>query len=89
MNIKFEVNDEEYYTVTKDTHYGFKLTHYYPTINPRTKQASVGSQSLFYPTMQQIADKVAYLNLKGSNIYEIKAAYDDVVERIKNTLVSL
>lgn len=88
MNIKFEVNDEEYYTVKKSDHFGFTLTHCYPT-DKRDGSKGRGEQSLFYANMEQLIDKVMYLSLDGSGLVEVKQSIDDATKRILSTLEKL
>lgn len=88
MNLKFEVNDEEYYTVKKSDHYGFTLTHCYPT-DKRDGTKGRGEQSLFYANLEQLINKVMYLSLDGSSLVEIKQSIDDATKRILSTLEKL
>lgn len=88
MNLKFEVNDEEYYTVKKSDHYGFTLTHCYPT-DKRDGTKGRGEQSLFYANLEQLINKVMYLSLDGSSLAEIKQSIDDASKRILSTLEKL
>jgi len=88
MNLKFEVNDEEYYTVKKSDHYGFTLTHHYPT-DKRDGTKGRGEQSLFYANLEQLINKVIYLSLDGSSLVEIKQSIDDASKRILSTLEKL
>ncbi len=88
MNLKFEVNDEEYYTVKKSDHYGFTLTHHFPT-DKRDGTKGRGEQSLFYANLEQLINKVMYLSLDGSSLVEIKRSIDDASKRILSTLEKL
>ena len=88
MNLKFEVNDEEYYTVKKSDHYGFTLTHHFPT-DKRDGTKGRGEQSLFYANLEQLINKVMHLSLDGGSLVEIKQSIDDASKRILSTLEKL
>lgn len=88
MNLKFEVNDEEYYTVKKSDHYGFTLTRCYPT-DKRDGTKGRGEQSLFYANLEQLIGKVMYLSLDGNSLVEIKQSIDEATKRILSTLEKL
>lgn len=42
-------------------HHGFRLTETYPTVNPKTKEATVGSRDTFHPSVDSIAGKILHL----------------------------
>lgn len=89
MNIKFNINDKEYCTLTKSANYGFTLEHFYPTFNPRTKQETIGSKSYFYATLQQAAEKIVWMGLDGNGVQEVIDSMVALSENITKTLEKL
>ena len=71
MNIKLQINEHAFVNITKSNNFGYNLQHSYPTINPKTKQPSVGSKVTFHADLSQIADKVVWLGLQGDNVQEV------------------
>jgi hypothetical protein len=89
MNLQFKVKDSrEYYTITKSDHYGFILTHYKPALKKDAKQEFTPS-SLFYANLDQIAEKLAWIELEGNNLDEIITSLTSVSENIAKTLKKL
>ena len=88
MNLKFSINDKEFFTVERGREYGFKLIHHFPT-DKRDGSKGRGEQSLFYANMEQLIDKVMYLSLDGSGLVEVKQSIDEATKRILSTLEKL
>lgn len=71
MNIKLPINEHEYVVITKSNNFGYNVEHFYPTINPRTKEPSTGSKVYFYARMSQVAEKLVWLGLEGNSLDEV------------------
>ena len=87
MNLTFKTNDADgsYYTVTTEkAGYGYKLTHYTPASEGSKK--AFNQYSLFYANLEQVAQKVLFLNLDGHNMDEILSSYNEMIIKIKETL---
>lgn len=89
MNIKFDIKQDEYVTLTKSANFGYTLEHFYPTINPRNKQPTVGSKSYFYATLPQAADKITWMGLDGTSLQETVDSMVALSERLAATLEKL
>jgi hypothetical protein len=87
MKLKFETNEDgSYYTLSNETNnYGYTLTKWTPTKTEDAKKPYTQS-SLFYATLDQAVEKVLYLNLKGHNVDELLTCYENMVERLVNTI---
>lgn len=86
MNLQFKVKDsKEYYTITKSDHFGFTLTHYKPSIKEDAKKEFTSS-TLFYANLDQIAEKLVWLELEGNNLEEITKQLTLTATTIANTL---
>lgn len=86
MNIQLPISDTESVTITKSNNYGYNLEHKYPTINPKTKQPSVGSKVTFHADLSQVANKVVYLGLQGDNVQEVVDSMVALSERLTEAL---
>ncbi len=89
MNIELSINEHETVTITKSNNFGYNLEHSYPTINPKTKQPSVGSKVTFHASLDQVAQKVIWLGLQGNNIQEVVDSVVSLSERLAESLESL
>lgn len=89
MNIKLPINEHEYVTITKSNNFGYALEHSYPTINPKTKQPSVGSRVYFYANLHQVTDKLIWLGLEGDTLGEVVDSVVALSERIAESLEKL
>ena len=89
MNIKLQVNEHESVTITKSNNYGYNLDHNYPTINPKTKQPSVGSKVTFHASLDQVSDKIIWMGLQGNNIQEVVDSRVVLSERLAESLGEL
>ena len=89
MNIKLQINEHESVTITKSNNYGFNLQHSYPTINPKTKQPSVGGKVYFYANLHQVADKLVWLGLEGGTLDEVVNSMVSLSERLAESLGEL
>ena len=86
MNLEFKVNDsKEFYTITKSDHYGYTLTHHKPAIKEDAKK-EFSQSTLFYANLDQIAEKLSWINLEGNNLNEVIASLNNTAETIANTL---
>jgi hypothetical protein len=86
MNLTFKVKDsKEYYVITKSDHFGYNLTHHKPTLKEDAKKEFTQS-SLFYANLSQIADKLSWVALEGSNLDEIIVSLSSTAENIAKTL---
>ena len=89
MNIKFTVDDsEDYYTLTKSDHYGFNLSHFRKSKNADAKKP-YSQHTLFYATLQQAAEKIVYLNLKGNDVQEVVDSVVALSDTLAKTLEKL
>jgi site-specific recombinase len=89
VNIKFNIdNTEDFYTVTKSDHYGYNLTKH---IKARSKDAKkpYSQHTLFYANLQQIAQKISWLGLKGDNVQETIDNMAFLAERLEQSLERL
>ena len=86
MNIKLQINEHEFVNITKSNNYGFNLEHIYPTVNPKTKQPSVGSKVYFYADLHQVADKLIWLGLEGDTLGEVLCSVVCLSERLAGAL---
>ena len=89
MNIKLPINQLEYVTITKSNNFGYNLQHSYPTTNPKTKEAGVGSKTTFHASLEQVASKVVWLGLQGNNIQEVVDSVVALSERLAESLEKL
>lgn len=89
MNIKLPINEHESVTITKSNNYGYNLQHNYPTTNPKTKEAGVGSKVTFHASLEQVADKLVWLGLQGNNIQEVVDSVVSLSERLAESLEKL
>ena len=89
MNIKLQVNEHESVTITKSNNYGYSLDHNYPTINPKTKQPSVGSKVTFHASLDQVSDKLIWLGIEGDTLGEVLCSVACLSERIAENLEKL
>lgn len=89
MNIKLPINQHESVTITKSNNYGYNLEHQYLTINPKTKQPSVGSKVTFHADLRQVASKITWLGLQGNNIQEVVDSVVSLSERLAESLEKL
>jgi len=86
VELTFKVKDsKEYYTITKSDHYGFNLTRHKPTIKEDAKKEFT-EHTLFYANLNQIADKLSWINLEGNNLDEIIVSLSSTAENIAKTL---
>lgn len=89
MNLKFTVDDSgDYYTVTKSDHYGFNLSHFRKAKSNDAKKP-YSQHTLFYATLQQVAEKIVYLNLKGDNVQEVVDSVVALSNNLAKTLEKL
>lgn len=86
MNIKLPINEHESVTITKSNNYGYNLCHNYPTTNPKTKEAGVGSKVTFHADLQQVASKITWLGLQGGSIQEVVDSVVSLSERLAEGL---
>lgn len=86
MNIKFNIKEDEYVTITKSANFGYTLQHFYPTYSPRTKELTTGSKSYFYPDLRSVSDKIVWLGLTGEGVQEVIDNMVFLSERIAATL---
>ena len=86
MNIKLPINEHESVTITKSNNYGYNLQHNYPTINPKTKEASVGSKVTFHLSLDQVASKIVYLGLEGNSLDEVVDSMIALSQRLTEAL---
>lgn len=86
MNITLPLSDTEQVTITKSNNFGYSLEYSYPTINPKTKQPSVGSKVTFHASLDQVAQKVVWLGLQGNNIQEVVDSVVSLSERLGEAL---
>ncbi len=86
MNIKLQINEHEFVNITKSNNYGYNLEHNYPTINPKTKQPSVGSKVTFHADLSQVANKITWLGLQGDNVQEVVDSMIALSERLTEAL---
>jgi hypothetical protein len=78
--------DGSYYTLSNDgNNYGYTLTKWTPTKKEDAKKEYTQS-SLFYATLEQAAEKVAYLELQGHTLDELLVSYNQMIENITKTL---
>lgn len=73
----------------RDAH-GYKLTHTYPTINPRTQEPSTGSSDYFYATLEQVCAKALHLACNDTKVEQslddLRNAYYTVLSEMKQSL---
>lgn len=86
MNITLPISDTESVTITKSNNYGFCVEHKYPTINPKTKQPSIGSKVTFHADLSQVANKVIWYSLQGDNVQEVVDSMVALSERLADAL---
>lgn len=89
MNIKLPINQHEFVTIAKSNNYGYNLEHQYPTINPKTKQPSVGSKVTFHADLSQVANKVVWLGLEGDSLDEVVDSMIALSQRLTEALEKL
>lgn len=86
MNLRFNTKDgKEFYTITKSDNYGYTLTHHKPAIKEGAKK-EFSQFGLFYNSLDQIAAKLAWLELEGNNLDEIIVSLSTTAENIAKTL---
>lgn len=86
FEIKFDVdNSGDYYTITKSDQSGFVLTKWTKAKKDDAKKSHT-PHNWFYPNLRQIAEKVVWLGLSGHNLDEMLTSYNEMVERVANTL---
>lgn len=88
MNIQLQINEHEFVNITKSNNYGFCVEHNYPTINPKTKQPSVGSKVTFHADLSQVANKVVWHGLQGDSVQEVVDSMVALSERLAESLES-
>ena len=84
-NLSPEDKDYFYYEVTKSEHSGFVLTKWSKAKKADAKNA-YNQSSLYYATLDQIADKIAWLGLNGTNLDEVIVSLSVTAENIAKTL---
>ena len=86
MNIKLQINEHEFVNITKSNNFGYTIQHSYPTVNPKTKQPSVGSKVYFYADLHQVTDKLVWLGLEGGTLDEVVNSMVSLSERLTEAL---
>lgn len=86
MKIKFNIKQDEFCILTKSPNFGYIVQHFYPTINPKTKQPSVGSKVTFHADLSQVANKITWLGLQGDNVQEVVDSMVALSERLADAL---
>lgn len=86
MKLTFQTQDDgTYYQLVKGNEFGYKLCKYTPTKKEGSKSTHTCSTT-FYATLEQAANKVAFLELEGQNLEDIVNTYSAVLENIVQTL---
>lgn len=86
MKIRLDIKQGEFCMLTKSANFGYSLCHQYPTINPRTKEASVGSKVTFHADLQQVASKIVWLGLEGDSLDEVVDSMIALSQRLTEAL---
>jgi hypothetical protein len=74
-----------YYEVTKSEHSGFVLTKWSKAKKTDAKKPYTG-RSLFYASLDQVANKLAWENVSGTNLDEVIVSLSVTAENIAKTL---
>jgi hypothetical protein len=75
-----------YCTLEKMPEYGFKLTHYTPTTNPKAKR-SHSYHETYHPNYKAVAERIAYLGLEGDSLDSVTKALASLEKTIERKLV--
>lgn len=85
FTLTFNVDNDSYYTVTKNDYSGYNLTKYTRTQKKDAKK-EFNQSTTYHPALEQIAHKLAYVELDGKSVAEVRGIMNSVATKIADSL---
>jgi len=84
FTLTFNVDNDSYYTVTKNDLSGYNLNRFCKAKEGSKKEYT--QSTTYHPSLEQIAHKLAYVELGGDSIKQVNAIMNNVATKIADSL---
>lgn len=85
FTLTFNVDNDSYYTVTKNDYSGYNLTKYTRT-QKKDAKSEYNQSTTYHASLEQIAHKLAYVELGGTSVADVQGIMNNVAMKIADSL---
>jgi hypothetical protein len=85
FTLTFHVDNDSYYTVTKNDYSGYNLNKWTRT-QKKDAKTEFNQLTTYHASLEQIAHKLAYVELEGQSVAEVQGIMNNVATKIADSL---